>query len=118
MPAVLFSADDFTPTPFATAQEKAKFATQLAKFIDAGAPRAKFTKSLYNRLNGLFGHIAHYDADGFYDEWFSSPEALRSWLRNALSAGGYGSPSHTWYDVELAFRAHLRSSGVLERNGL
>ena len=55
-----FEPDHFTATQWSTAEDKAKFANALMKFIAGDFPRQSFTKSLYRRLSNTFGHIAHY----------------------------------------------------------
>lgn len=105
----------FTATRFDTADAKAKVAAQLIKFIDSGYPRNKFTKRLYNALTHMFGHIAHFDTDGFYHEWFSTPKRQAAFLHDALSASCVGNPHHTWSDVETYIQEWIRASNLLER---
>ena len=56
-----FTAAEFTPTQWASAEDKAKFANALMKFIANEFPRQSFTKPLYQRLSNTFGHIAHHE---------------------------------------------------------
>jgi hypothetical protein len=46
-----FTAAEFTPTQWASAEGKAKFANTLMKFIANEFPRQSFTRSLYHRLS-------------------------------------------------------------------
>ena len=55
-----FTAAEFTPTQWDSAEDKAKFPNALMKFIAHEFPRQSFTKSLYQRLSNTFGHIAHH----------------------------------------------------------
>jgi hypothetical protein len=55
---------------WASAEDKAKFANALMKFIANEFPRQSFTRSLYQRLSNMFGHIAHTNVDGFYGAFF------------------------------------------------
>ena len=116
-----FRPDQFTATAFDTAEDKAKAANALASFVDAGMPYSKFSNAgVYHTLyQHMFSHIAHYDRDGFYDEWFSTPEARSRWIDYALNFGpwGYsiGDPGYTWADVEVAFVTWLNDSGIPHR---
>ena len=56
-----FEPDHFTATQWSTAEDKAKFANALMKFIAHEFPRQSFSKTLYQRLSNTFGHIAHYN---------------------------------------------------------
>ena len=46
-----FTAAEFSPTQWDSAEDKAKFANALMKFIAGDFPRQSFTKSLYRRLS-------------------------------------------------------------------
>lgn len=114
------TASEFVATKFYTAEDKAKAVNALLAFVDAGFPMAKFTKRVYDALYlNLFGHIAHYDKFGFYDEWFSSDERQREWMvyaakGGAYNFGGYGDPSVTWCDAEKVVAEEMRARlGIL-----
>lgn len=112
-----FKADDFTATKFYDGADKAKFANLLVRFAAGGFERTKFTKFLYQRLSNSFGHIAHFNIDGFYHEWFASDDRRLQWLRYAANGGAYGSvgsPAHTFCDVELAVARWILESGLLK----
>jgi len=52
------------------------------KFLHGGLLRHLFTPRLYRTLRETFGHIAHYDLDGFYSCRFSTmPQSLETLLR-------------------------------------
>lgn len=97
-----FKAEQFTPTKFSTAADKAKFANHFVKFLEDGCRREAFHKWFYRRLSMTFGHIAHYDIHGFYDVWFSSHERQQAFIRRTMLWECYGSPKHTYSDVEGA----------------
>ena len=59
-----FEPDQFIATQWSTAEDKAKFANALMKFIAHEFPRQSFSKALYQRLSNTFGHIANYNRDG------------------------------------------------------
>lgn len=108
-----FIATQFTPTEWATATEKTAFANWLLEFITKGFPRSKFHKTRYRQLSNCFRHIAHFNAHGFYDTWFSSPARRVRFLENIASYGCHGAPDHTFCDVEKALQEWLRRSATL-----
>ncbi len=107
MPKVLFSAEEFTPTEFSTAQDKAAFGNHFFRFIESDWKQTIFTKTFYYRLSNCFGHIAHYDLHGFYGTWFADDALRLSFLRHTLRFGCYGDPTYTFSDVERAIKAEL-----------
>ena len=113
-----FHAEQFTATQFYTAEQKAKFANQFARFVERDFPRSAFTKSFYNILNGTFGHIAHYDIHGFWNEFFTTPEDKRRFIEQSLRCGGVGNPAYCFSDVELELREWLLVEGTAARFGL
>ena len=108
MPKPLFSADEFTPTEFSTAQDKAAFGNHFFRFIESDWKQTLFTKTFYTRLSNCFGHIAHYDLHGFYGTWFSDDALRLSFLQHTLRFSCYGDPAYTFSDVERAIKAELR----------
>jgi hypothetical protein len=113
-----FTAADFTATKFATAEEKAKIANKLTHFILGGFKQASFSQAMYTRLSNMFGHIAHYNLNGFYETWFSGWRERCKWAENVLAGGAYGcvgSPAHTWCDVEKAMMAWIRDNRIAEQ---
>jgi len=77
-----FLAAGFAPTQWDSADQKAKFANMLMKFIVEDFPRSKFHEKLYQRLSSTFGHIAWYNRDGFYQQFFLTAEGKRSLCSN------------------------------------
>ena len=110
-----FDPGQFTATEYATVAEKAAFATQLARFIAGGFLQAAFTQPLYRRLCTMFGHIAHYDRDGFYATWFSTEDARLRFVENMLAWRPCGSPRFTFCDVEGAVAVWAADAGLVER---
>lgn len=122
----VFNADQFfdyadagkyearVPSDTYRATGKAKFANALEAFILAGFPRQKFTKSLYRSLTNCFGHIAHYDIDGFYATWFSTAFDREQFLRNIIQSSPCGSPEYTYVDVERQVKVWVKNSGIYE----
>lgn len=97
----------FKSTKWTSADEKAKRANELLKFLAAGCPRNRFTKGLYHMCSNTFGHIAHYNIHGFYDTWFSSPARRDAYVRHCINARVYGDPEWTWSDVEKVLQPLL-----------
>lgn len=114
VPLPKFTADQFTPTQWESAADKARFANHFAKFAARGFRRADFPKWFYKRLSRCFGHIAHYDLNGFYQHWFAGPEAHLQFIEHTLDSGGYGDPKYTYSDVERVLKQWLRDSGLPE----
>lgn len=108
MPKPLFSADEFTPTEFSTAQDKAAFGNHFFRFIESDWKQTIFTRTFYNRLSNCFGHIAHYDLHGFYGTWFADDGLRLSFLQHTLRFSCYGDPAYTFSDVERAIKTELR----------
>ena len=106
-------AADFVPTQWESAEQKAKFANALLRFIAADFPRSKFHEGFYRRLSNTFGHIAHYNRDQFYDHFFLSAEDKLAFLEQCVTWPCYGDPTFTYSDVERAIGARLRKSQVL-----
>ena len=108
MPEKLFTPEQFTPTEFKTAKDKAKFANHFVRFVESGFKRTLFHKWFYRRLSTTFGNIAHYDIHGFYYIWFSTVERQEFFLRKSRLWGCFGSPQHTYCDVEKAIIEWLK----------
>ena len=109
-----FTAAEFTPTQWDSAEDKAKFANALMKFIANEFPRQSFTKSLYQRLNNTFGHIAHRNLDGFYGAFFERDTDKVVFLEQTLSWPHFGDPTFTFSDVEHAVKRRLRAAKAID----
>lgn len=107
------TAGDFTPTRFCPAASKAWFATHMLRFVSSDFPRHQFTRRFYNQLMHCFSFIAHYDLDGFWLEYFTNTRSKVEFLEQVASHGGYGSPDHTWCDVEQEVSRRVQQSGLL-----
>ena len=109
-----FTAAEFTPTQWAGAEDKAKFANALMKFIANEFPWQSFTKTFYLRLSNTFGHIAHGTLDGFYTVFFERDADKVVFLEQTLSWPHFGDPTFTFSDVERAVKRRLRSAKVID----
>jgi len=106
-----FSESHFTPTQWSTAKEKADFGNWLVRFIESGVKRSLFPKTKYRRLSMCFSHIAHYNVQGFYSEWFENgPE---KWIDYIIDRPIYGDPSFTYSDVEREMVKYARKNWIL-----
>jgi hypothetical protein len=109
-----FTAAEFMPTQWATADDKAKFANALMKFIANQLPRQSFTKPLYQRLSNTFGHIAHTNLEGFYGAFFERDFDKVVFLEQTLNWPHFGDPTFTFSDVERAIKRRLRAAKVID----
>ena len=115
MPKGPFLPSEFMPTKFSTAQDKAEFGNTLLHFIESEWVRTAFSKSFYHRLSMCFSHIAHYDAGGFYETWFTSDADRLRFLRHTLAWPCWGDPEYTFCDVERAIQQEIRKRNYLAR---
>ncbi|KKK98466.1 hypothetical protein LCGC14_2642480 [marine sediment metagenome] len=95
-----FTAEQFIPTKFATAKDKAKFANHFVRFVQSDFNHNLFYRWFYVRLSMCFAHIAHYNKSGFYIEWFSTKERQERFLNRCITFPCYGQPGSTYSDVE------------------
>lgn len=102
-----FTPDGLTATQWCSPQDKAKFLNDLARFVRSGFKETLFTKSLYTRLSMCFGHIAHYNKNGFYDVWFATESRQNAWKRYIQEQAIYGDPAWTFSDAERIFQKWL-----------
>jgi hypothetical protein len=110
-----FTADQFTSTRWEDAEEKARFARRFIRFVESDFAERDFSQALYRRLSLCFGHIAHYNRRGFYEEFFTTTEGKVRFLRMTLKHDCYGDPAYTYSDVERALQSWLQQNGVLSR---
>ena len=64
---------DFTSTRFMDSSEKLKVYKDFVKFLNNHFKRTTFSKRLYEYFHQHCGFIAHYNINGFYGEYFSTP---------------------------------------------
>jgi hypothetical protein len=110
----MFTASQFTPTQWDTAEDKAKFANHFVRFVENGFKQTLFHKWFYKRLSMCFGHIAHFNQAGFYDVQFGSLVARRDFLAQCHHHPHYGDPAFTYSDVEKVLGAWVLTSGQLD----
>lgn len=114
-----FCAEQFTTTKWDSAQDKAQWANAMASWVQRGFPTNGWRKGLYEALHThMFGHIAHFNQYGFYEEWFANIHRQLQWLQYVAQGGAFGmagDPAYTWCDVERAWSAWVRESGLIAR---
>ncbi|HEY7331252.1 MAG TPA: hypothetical protein VH592_26700 [Gemmataceae bacterium] len=110
-----FTADQFTPTRWEDGEEKARFARRFIRFVESDFAEREFPLRFYRRLALTFGHIAHFNRHGFYDEFFSATESKVRFLRMTLGHPCCGDAAFTYSDVERALQSWLHQNGVLGR---
>ncbi len=114
-----FQGTDFTATKWNTAEDKARMANKLTRFILNGFPQGSFTKDMYKRLSTMFGHIAEYNISGFYSVWFETDAACLRWTENVTRGGllglVVGDPAWTWSDVEKAIQRWMAENHIVEQ---
>lgn len=104
----------YTATAHSTIADKEKFEAQFKRFVLDGFPRSKFRAWFYQRLSKTFGHIAHYNCEGFYQTWFDSLPNCEAFITHTLNWGCYGDPAYTYCDVEKELQNWLREERILE----
>jgi hypothetical protein len=100
-----FATDRFAPTPHSTAEEKARFCNNFVRFVLCGFDRKAFTTRFYQRLSLIFGHIAHFNAGGFWETWFSTPARQRQFVQRVHEWVAVGDPHFCWSDVERELKS-------------
>jgi hypothetical protein len=72
-----------------------------------------FTEELYRRLSMNFGHIAHYDRQGFLAEFFENFSGKVAFLQQTMMWRPCCDPAWTYSDVERAVLKRLRACDPL-----
>ncbi len=111
----VFVAQQFTHTQWDTREDKAKFANHFVRFVESGYKETLFHDWFYKRLSNTFGHIAHYDREGFYATMFTSPQSRLRFAHITSEQGGYGDPKFTYSDVESALKRWACAYGLVEK---
>lgn len=111
----MFTADQFTPTKFDTAADKAWFANQFVTFVESGFEQRHFTDRFYRRLSSTFGHIAHFNRLGFWQTFFTTTADKVRFLEITLRHPCYGDAAWTYSDVERALQSWLAVNGTLTK---
>ena len=91
---------DFRTGRFAAAEEKSRFLVALVEFLCNHCDRDRFTRLIYAGLSQHLGHIAHYNEQGFYENWFEDHVLRVLFLRRHMHEQTFGE----WRDVGNAFK--------------
>ena len=110
-----FTGEQFTLTKWDDAQTKANFARQFVKFVESDFDQRLFSQAFYRRLSMTFGHIAHFNRQGFFETFFTTTADKVRFLRMTLNHPCYGDPAFTYSDVERALQSWLRENGTLAK---
>jgi hypothetical protein len=108
-----FTPAEFTPTKWDSAEVKANFANKLGQFIAADFKESLFTKVFYNRLSMTYGHIAHFNREGFFGTFFRDLAGKVEFLEQTLQWPCFGDPAWIYCDVERAIQGRLRKCDLL-----
>jgi hypothetical protein len=111
----LFQAEQFTPTEFSSAGDKARFANHFVRWVQSDFKKTLFPKWFYKRLSMCFGHIAHYNQPTFYHHFTSTTAAKLEFLRQTVCSSHSGSPQYTYCDVERVLAAWVVESGLIDK---
>ncbi len=104
---------NYTATKWNTAEDKAKFVEHFMKFVKKDFPQHLFTKKFYSRLSNTFGHIAHYNQLGFWEEFFTTTADKVRFIEMTLNFHCYGDPAYTFSDAEREIQNRMMGSGIL-----
>jgi hypothetical protein len=110
-----FAAEQFTPTKWDDGHTKARFARQFVKFVVSDFDERLFSQTFYRRLSMTFGHIAHFNRQGFFETFFTTTADKVRFLRMTLAHACFGDPAFTYSDVERALQGWLRESEIVAK---
>ena len=110
-----FTAQQFTPTKWDDGQTKAIFARQFVKFVKSDFAQRLFSQAFYRRLSMTFGHIAHFNRQGFFETFFTTTQDKVRFFRMTLAHPCFGDPAFTYSDVERALQSWLRETEILAK---
>ena len=105
---------NYTPTHFNTAEDKEWFVKHFIRFAEKGFPQHLFTKKFYRKLINTFGHIAHYDINGFWETFFTNTPDKVDFLEQTMNFPCYGNPAYTYCDAEKEIQRQLAEKHILE----
>ncbi len=83
--------------------------------MKSGFKRTLFHKWFYNRLNGCFQHIAHYNREGFYGVWFETRQKQADFIKKALRSPCHGQPECTFCDAERIIQSWIDEKSIWHR---
>ena len=101
-----------TATQWSTVEDKWNFVRQFQAFVKSGFAFTKFPKWFYQRLSNTFGHIAHYDQGGFYDNFFRQTAGKVAFVEQCLRWECFGQPEFTFCDAEREIQTWLKDEDI------
>ncbi|GBQ27259.1 hypothetical protein AA0472_2368 [Acetobacter estunensis NRIC 0472] len=107
-------AEQFTPTTWSSAADKARIGNAILRFLAQGMPAEKFNKALYGRVSQMWSHIAHFNSLGFRSAWFASAKTRHAFLKHMVDYPCWGDPAFTWSDVEREIGQRVRENLLVE----
>ena len=113
--AMKMNGNEFIPTAHKTSDDKARFANQFIRFLELDFPESAFNQKFYQQLSMCFGHIAHYDKNGFYGTWFGDTRSRLQFIEHTLRYLPVGYPEYTFSDVEKALQQRVVRLGILTK---
>lgn len=114
MPTERFSPEQFTPTKWATGDDKARFANHFVRFVERDFAETSFPHWFYERLSNTFGHAAHYNHKGFFAEFFRNTLDKLRFVHACLFWTPGGDPAWTWTDVERVLQSWMATEHLLQ----
>ena len=110
-----FTAKEFMTTKWDDGQTKANFGRQFIKFVESDFDQRLFSQAFYRRLSMTFGHIAHFNRQGFFETFFTTTADKVRFLRMTLAHPCFGDPAFTYSDVERALQSWLLERGIVAK---
>lgn len=105
----------FTATKWDPAEQKEKFVSHFLRFVKADFKWTLFYNWFYTRLSMTFGHIAHYNKNGFYGTFFTTIKGKVDFLKITLNYPCHGDPEYTYSDAEKVIQKALRDGSYLQK---
>jgi hypothetical protein len=96
----------FTDVEFMTAGEKGLVLKDWERFLQHGLRQAHFTRRLYEHLHLHCGFIAHYNLQGFYEEYFQAGQDIERFFEYFNSHNGCPDYSDLHRAMRDAFERH------------
>jgi len=110
---VVFTASQFKAANAYEADAKARFGNHFLEFVESDFSKTLFASWFYKRLCSTFGHIAHFDQDGFFGTFFTTAYKKVRFLERTLNRVPVGDPECTYSDVERAIQRVVVDRGYL-----
>ena len=107
-----FIPEQFTPTKWNSAEQKAKFCYQFVSFVQSDFSQSKFPQWFYQRLSNCFGFIAHCDRLGFYKTYFIDSRKKCNFINDCMTYPCCGDVGYTYSDAEKILKVWLSENQI------